>query len=105
MAEHVPELKEHIKWHLVFTDGPMHYVENAKYWAGRYSQWCKGGVGDPPNEEHFKSTIVYGAIEEGMSAKLLMDLVRGGDYIELAKRLPRLLAELQRAVESLGFTY
>lgn len=33
IAKHFPELAPLIKWHLVSTDGPMHYVANVTYHA------------------------------------------------------------------------
>lgn len=33
IAEHAPELAHLIKWHLVSSDGPMHYVANTLYHA------------------------------------------------------------------------
>jgi hypothetical protein len=33
IAKHFPELAHLIKWHLVSTDGPMHYVANTTYHA------------------------------------------------------------------------
>lgn len=34
IAEHFPELAHLIKWHLVSTDGPLHYIANTVYHAG-----------------------------------------------------------------------
>ena len=34
IADHFPELANFIKWHLVSTDGPMHYLANTLYHAG-----------------------------------------------------------------------
>ncbi len=34
IAQMFPELAPFIKWHLVSTDGPMHYLSNASYHAG-----------------------------------------------------------------------
>lgn len=33
IREHAPELAHLIDWHLVSSDGPMHYVANTIYWA------------------------------------------------------------------------
>lgn len=33
IAQHFPELAPFIKWHLVGTDGPMHYIANTRYHA------------------------------------------------------------------------
>ena len=34
IAKAFPELVKYIKWHLVSTDGPMHYIANTAYLAG-----------------------------------------------------------------------
>lgn len=64
IARTFPEtLGPYIKWHLVsFDRGPMHYEANALYWAGM-SGYCDGEPNDPPNADHFRSTVVYGAVE------------------------------------------
>lgn len=33
IAKHIPELAPYIKWHLVSSDGPMHYIANSMYYA------------------------------------------------------------------------
>jgi hypothetical protein len=37
IAKHLPELVPYIKWHLVSSDGPMHYIANTVYHAQSYS--------------------------------------------------------------------
>ena len=39
VAKHFPELAPFIKWHLVSSDGPMHYVANTLYHAGDRDCW------------------------------------------------------------------
>lgn len=39
IAKHVPELAPYIKWHLVSTNGPMHYLYNVLYLAGNRDCW------------------------------------------------------------------
>jgi len=39
ISEAFPELEPLIKWHLVSTDGPMHYVGNTIYLAGDRDHW------------------------------------------------------------------
>ncbi len=39
IARHFPELAPLIKWHLVSTDGPMHYTGNVVYMAGERDCW------------------------------------------------------------------
>ena len=36
IAKHFPELAHLVKWHLMSTDGPMHYVENTMYHADEH---------------------------------------------------------------------
>lgn len=65
IAKHFPELAPLIKWHLVSSDGPMHYVANVVYHAGdrdcnglRKGEFCQhtsrgprqnGGIQGVPN--------------------------------------------------------
>ena len=96
VAKHFPELAPYIKWHLTSTDGPMHYVDNSLYWAGK-SGWTNGGPNDPPNLEHFRRTAVWpSATIEDMQAI---------DSETLNARLGCLMDDFRKAVESLGFTY
>lgn len=60
IAKHFPQLRPYLKWHLVSTDGPMHYFANAKYWfelAQGTSEW----KADTNPVEAFKHTIILGA--------------------------------------------
>lgn len=41
IAEVFPELAPFIKWHLVSSDGPMHYIANTLYLAGKRDCWGK----------------------------------------------------------------
>lgn len=41
IAKHFPELAPYIKWHLVSSDGPLHYPGNAVYLAGVRDCWGK----------------------------------------------------------------
>ncbi len=46
IAEQFPELKKYIKWHLVSSDEPMHYIANTVYHASKvekydYFVWLK----------------------------------------------------------------
>lgn len=103
IAEHMPDLAPFLKWHLTSTDGPMHYKENALFWAG-YTDWNAPGHANPPNWKHLRSTIVYGAAPgdittqpEALSKTALVGW--------LDRRLPRLLDAFRADVESLGLTY
>ena len=85
------ELKPLLKWHLCSTDGPMHYVQNSLYWAGR-TEWEK------PNLERFRSVAIWPEATEGDMASETLEET-------LTARLPALMVEFRTAVESLGFTY
>lgn len=39
IAEHFPEYKHLLKWHLCSTDGPMHYIANTTYHASDKDCW------------------------------------------------------------------
>ena len=57
IAKHFPELEQYIKWHLVSSDGPMHYLANTLYNAGDkdYNGKRKG----EPNHRHDKTKIFF----------------------------------------------
>ncbi len=63
IAQHFPELAQYLKWHLVSTGQPMHYIANAKYWW----EMAMGKI--KPSEyqrvdpkDAFKTTIILGGI-------------------------------------------
>lgn len=81
-----PEVSGLIKWHLVSTDGPLHYVANTVYWV-------KNG-----NLEHARSSAVWPeATDEELTAPGLEE--------RLKKRLPVILEEFKAAVQLIGFEY
>lgn len=116
IAKHFPELAPYIRWHLTSTDGPLHYLANGKFWAG-HSGFRDRKLGSPPNLEHLKSTIVYGALPTDASFDLADHLYsdeRGFTWNEakaqdleewLIGRLEPLMLVFKRDVESLGFIY
>ena len=109
IRRHLPNLTRFLRWHLCSTDGPLYYLENARYWFGA-AGWCDGQTNSPPNLEHFKSTIVYGALstDEGqLSEYLARRDVADWHQVEqlLRARLPDLMAAFRADVESLGFTF
>lgn len=98
-----PALAPSLRWHLVSTDGPMHYAANAAYWAGLDKEWCRGGKGDPPNREYFDSTALWGALP-GDAARHPMDapaMDRAELSAVLAARLPALLAPFRADMDRL----
>lgn len=97
ITKHIPELAPYIKWHLTSSDGPLDYIGNVSYWAGRRG-WCDGKPGSPPNLDYARSTAVWpDATDEELTAPGLEDRLRA--------RLPKLLKDFQTAMEQLGFTY
>lgn len=104
-----PELIPLIKWHLTSTEGPMHYLANAKYWFGA-SGWCGGKPSDPPNLDHFRSTVVFGSLPEDtetLEKYLAKHDPKDWPHVEqlLINRLPALLRAFQLDMEKLGFSW
>lgn len=66
IKKHFPELAKYIKWHLVSTDGPMHYITNTVYHALEHaptSAWVY--FDDPANDVH-KQCVKYCDIAEAI---------------------------------------
>ena len=78
-----PELAPFIKWHLVSSDGPLHYVANTTFWV-------KEG-----NLDNARSTAVW--------PNATADQLKNESALN--SRLPALMSEFKKDVESLGFTY
>lgn len=116
VAKHFPELAPFIRWHLSSTDGPMHYAANALYWAG-HKGYRDGKHDSPPNLEHLKSTIVYGALPTDAEFDLedhIYSDARGFTWNEakanelkewLATRIEKMMVEFKKDVETLGLVY
>jgi hypothetical protein len=115
IAKAFPELAPFIKWHLSSSDEPMRYAANATYWAGHCDRrWCNGEPNSPPNLEHLKSTICYGALPTDKDFALesciwsrygLNDVKveKLKDWLE--SRSDDLQAAFRADVEKLGFTW
>ena len=62
IAKRLPELAPYIKWHLVSSDGPMHYIANTVYHAQSYSPryaWVYyTGLQDPLGIEGVKERLL-----------------------------------------------
>lgn len=104
IAVNFPQLAPFIKWHLCSTDGPMHYIANALYWAGQ-SGYCNGKADDPPNEKHLKSTIIFGALPDDSVVNPMQLAKEGRLKPWLEARLPKLLEAFEKDVRSLGFNF
>lgn len=94
---HFPELAPLIKWHLTSTDGPMHYIANTCYHAGDRDCWGHPGMKERNLDAARECAVWPEATKE--------DLTAPGIELRLQARLPALMADFRRAVESLGFTY
>lgn len=104
VADHFPQLRSFLRWHLCSTDGPLHYVENAMYWAG-HRGWCDEGHGNPPNRMSFEDTVVYGAVPEHDEDRDPFPMSASNLEAWLEVRLPALLAVFRKDVEALGFAF
>jgi hypothetical protein len=96
-----PELEPYLKWHLVSSDKPMHYIANTLYWLG-YSGWCNGKPNDPPNLQYARESAVWPDMPESFLAP---NSTQEHVTKVLQDRLDNLQAEFRQAVESLGFTF
>jgi len=99
IKELFPDLEKYLKWHLASTDGPLHYIANSLYWAGK-NGWCDGKPNDPPNLEYFRSTAVWPDATQSVIDKPRKVLERA-----LGRRLPIVMREFMKAMQELGFTY
>ena len=106
VKKHIEKLRPMLKWHLVSTDAPMHYIANAQYWAGHHG-WTDGKPESPPKWNHFKSTVVWGGVPECDGGDPESRFADNKDVLNawLNRRLELLMANFQTAVESLGFVY
>ena len=96
IGEHFPELAQLIEWHSCSSDGPMHYVENSMYWAGKRG-WCNGKPGDPPYIKHFRSMAFWPEATQKDMENVTEEI--------LLERLPKLMEDFRRDVEDFGFTF
>lgn len=86
IAEYHPELKNIIRWHNMNSNGPPSYVENTKYFvkSKRYDLARRTAYWPDATDEELMS-----------------------DNLEelLLARLPKLIEEFKRDIESLGFVF
>jgi len=98
-----------VRWHLCGPNGPMHYVSNALYWLG-FNDY------DVFNLDNFKSTIVFGALEDdqrrydnivniiqGWTHDPAMDRELFKDWLE--ERLPRLVEQFHKDMATIFNNY
>lgn len=77
-----PELAYLLKWHMMSTNGPLHYIANTLYWL------------DQNNLDYARKSAVWPDAEP-------QDIT----IESLNKRLPDLLQSFQHDIESLGLQY
>jgi len=92
IREHFPELAHLIRWHLVSTEGPIHYIANTTYFASA-TDW-KGDPQTPDLEAARRAANWPDATLEQLQSEEA-----------LTARLDGLLAEFREAVESAGFQW
>lgn len=99
IAEHFPELRHLIKWHLCSTDGPLHYIANTVFHAGDRDHWGRPKQKERDLDAARRSAIWPDATDDQLcSSKEMLTAL-------LEARLPALLEEFRRDVEAFGFTY
>lgn len=91
IVKHFPEYAHLVKWHLVSTDGPLHYVANTVWHAGPGPH----GTKKPDLAAARKTAVWLDATDEDLTAPGLED--------RLWDRLPQLMKDFRRDMEALGF--
>lgn len=99
IAEHFPELRHLLRWHLCSTDGPLHYIANTVYHAGDRDHWGKANGKQRDLDAARRSAIWPDATDEQLCSSKEALTAR------LEARLPALLEEFRQDVEAFGFTY
>jgi hypothetical protein len=121
IVKHFPELAPLIKWHLVSSDGPMHYPGNVIYLAGDRDCWRHVlRWKNHPIDWGFEVVKVPESYGEGKAREL--DAARNSAVWpeatdeelsaepevlkeNLLARLPSLMAEFKADIEKFGFIY
>lgn len=84
-----PEYTKYIKWHLMSSDEPLHYIANTIFWA--------------TTNEYNKKPNLKNARISAIAPKATLKQLQNKKWLN--KRLPQLRKEFIKAMESLGFTY
>ena len=106
IEEKLPELQPLIKWHLCGKEsGPMHYIANGLFWweRSKLDHCVQAYSGDTTAFgeqawEYFKSTIVFGAIEEDFP----QDQTKESIQLYLENRLPKLMEKFHEDMKTFG---
>lgn len=86
IAQKWPSLAPLLKFHLVSSDGPIHYIANSKFWA------------ECGNLTNFRSAAIWQDAD-------LDDMNDPNLEQVLNDRLPKIMVDFQEAMIKLGFTY
>ena len=131
VTEHIPELAPFIKWHLCSTDGPLYYIANTIYHAsdvhedtgeryfyleGKLIKICKPAEVEAMRRKYganaefklYPNPMAHKAdIEAARNCAVWPDatLEQLRSEVALQARLPALLVEFRKDVESLGLTF
>jgi len=94
IREHFPELAKYIKWHLVSSKEPMHYIANSMYWLKE------------DNMDNFKSTALIGCLPNDTTITEFIQMDKSVWYPNLIenllwKRLPYLMELFHRDMREL----
>lgn len=109
-----PALAGLIRYHLVASNGPIHYIPNTLYWLGYYRNFCDGAPNRPPNLENARRVAVWPELTDDFYAPHLYDSQwtqsrHDGAVARVTKalsdRLPSVLQEFRSAIESIGFIW
>lgn len=82
-----PEFKHLIKYHLMSSKGPLHYIANTIYWFN------EGEI------EFAKSSAIWGITPLDTNINLL------ADKLFLEKRLPYIMKAFKKDIEKLNFVF
>lgn len=105
IAKYFPRLVQFIRWHLVSSDGPIHYIANARYHAGLCQAYGPQGEMYPANLDHLKSTILWGIIA-GETDEALTALIADDRFdSKLKTRLQILMPMFRSDMELCGFLW
>jgi len=107
IARRLPELAPLIKWHLVSTRQPLHYMANALFWfdEGQRLGWDTLDTANYHRKsslEFLKTTIIYGACVKIDPAFDLRTCTRDQLKSWLAKRKRPLMAAFRKEVAAAG---
>jgi len=88
IARVFPEYAKYLRWHLVSSNGPLHYIANTTYHAG--------------DNERDLDAARHAAVWPDATDE---DLISPGLKERLEARLPKIMEDFKHDMEALGFIY